>query len=315
MNLLPSKLFYVPNKDTYPPFKNGFYLEEYVFNYMRNNNIIYDNKGRLYLPILWTNFQIEGWFNSKKTEMQTILDNYIISNICNKGYFTVVQYDDGPLLKLPSNTIIYGACSGTIPIPLIYQDITNKLDNKYLEWNAKWNTTARTILCSFVGTNTHPIRIEMQNKLSNRSNFMFSYTKGWTSNVDSNKQTNFIETTLQSKFALAPRGYGRSSFRFFEIIKLGAIPIYIWDDIEWLPYMDIENIDYTKFSISINISNIDKLENILLNILATGQYITMLKELENIKNNKIFDLDYLCNYITNNTVNNAVNNAVNNTVI
>ena len=35
---------------------------------------------------------------------------------------------------------------------------------------------------------------------------------------------------LDSKFALAPRGFGRSSFRFFEIFKLGTIPIYVWND-------------------------------------------------------------------------------------
>jgi len=80
MNLLPSDLFYVKNKDTYPPFKNGLYLEEYFLDYMKQNGLTHDKTGRLYLPVLWTNFQIEGWFNSRKAEMQTILDNYIKNN-------------------------------------------------------------------------------------------------------------------------------------------------------------------------------------------------------------------------------------------
>jgi hypothetical protein len=75
--LLPSNLFYVKNKDTYPPFKNGLYLEEYFLEYMKKNNITHDINGRLYLPILWTNFQIECWFQQKKDKMQKILNDYI----------------------------------------------------------------------------------------------------------------------------------------------------------------------------------------------------------------------------------------------
>ena len=36
---------------------------------------------------------------------------------------------------------------------------------------------------------------------------------------------------------MAPRGYGRTSYRLAEIIQLGRIPVYIFDDFEWLPYL------------------------------------------------------------------------------
>ena len=39
-----------------------------------------------------------------------------------------------------------------------------------------------------------------------------------------------------SKFTLAPRGYGRSSFRFTETLQIGRLPVYIYDDYAWLPY-------------------------------------------------------------------------------
>ena len=48
--------------------------------------------------------------------------------------------------------------------------------------------------------------------------------------------------------------------RFYEISN---IPIYVWDDIEWLPYKTNR---CNKFCISINIKDIDKLEDILNNI-------------------------------------------------
>lgn len=72
------------------------------------------------------------------------------------------------------------------------------------------------------------------------------------------------QTTARSKFSLAPRGYGRSSFRFWEIYQLGSIPIYAFDDIKWLPYQ--EKIDYSKIAIVLQIADIDKLEEILDNI-------------------------------------------------
>jgi hypothetical protein len=41
---------------------------------------------------------------------------------------------------------------------------------------------------------------------------------------------------IDSRFNFAPRGYGRSSFRYAEIIQMGRIPIFLWDDIPWIPY-------------------------------------------------------------------------------
>ena len=287
--MINNNLFYCKNKDTYPPFKNGFYLEEYFLNKIQHEN---PEMRRKYIPALWTNFQIEGWFNSRKNEMQTELNTWFSQNPSENGYFTIVQYDDGPLLKLPKDTIVYGACSGDIPIPLIYEDKNNTLENY-----PRKSFNEKNILCSFVGNITanhiQPnVRQEMFNTLAHKPNFKLINSGGWTPSVNKNLQNIFIETTINSKFALAPRGYGRSSFRFYECFKLGTIPIYIWNDINWSPFQNV--IDYNKLCVVIHVSELDKLENKLLAI-TEEQYINMFNYYNEIKH--LFELEGMSNQI------------------
>ncbi len=245
----------------YPPFKNGLYLEEYFSE---------NNKKDNYIDVFWTNIQCNQTTN--KTEIQKLIDSKYNED---KQYFTIVQHDDGVLYKLPKNTIVFGAGgTGNIPLPLIYQDTTN-----YLETLPKKKFNEKSILCSFIGSTTHKVRHEMIKTLKNKENYYFS-TSNWTNNIKKGKMDLFVEKTLDSKFALAPRGYGRTSFRFYEILQLGSIPIYIWDDIEWL--YNKETIDYSKFCISINISKINELDTIIRNI-DEKKYNEMLEEYQKIK--------------------------------
>lgn len=278
-----SNNFYCKNKDTYPPFKNGLYLEEYFCT-----NYAYVNNKRKCIQCLWTNFQIEHDFNNKKESMNIELQKWIEDNPSEKGYFTVVQYDDGCLLNLPKNTLVFGACSGDIPIPLIYEDKKGLLVSKKVEKSFQ----EKDILCSFVGSNTHSVRSKLISLFNENKNFQLHVNGFWTPVVDISNQEKFVNITCQSKFCLAPRGYGRSSFRFFEILKLGSIPVYIWDDIEWLPYKD--EIDYSLFSISLNITEIEKLESILLSI-DEIKYNEMLNEYEKVKD--LFTLEGMSKWI------------------
>lgn len=287
--MINNVLFNCPNKDTYPPFKSGLYLEEFFFNTIQNE---VPSLNRTYIPVKWTNFQIEGWFQHRKNEMQNLLDEWVNNNPSVNGYFTIVQHDDGPLLTLPKNTIIYGACSGNIPIPLIYEDKNNTLNSyKKISFNEK------SILCSFVGNITSNgvmpnVRQCVFNKFNDNTNFKMINSGGWTPSVNQSLQDLFINTTIISKFALAPRGYGRSSFRFFECFQLGTIPIYIWNDINWGPFQNI--INYNKLCIVIHIDEINNLENKLLSITETD-YNNMLEYYNEIK--YLFELEGMSNQI------------------
>jgi hypothetical protein len=288
-NILTNQLFNCANKETYPPFKNGLYLEEYFFKKIINEN---PNLKRKYIPVKWTNFQIESWFQFKQKEMQDLLDEWVSNNPSKSGYFTIVQHDDGPFLNLPQNTIIYGACSGNMPIPLIYQDVHNRLIN-----TPKKSFKEKQILCSFVGniTGNHVqpnVRMIMKDTFEHNKKFVFFNSGGWTSSVNDNLQQAFIEITINSKFALAPRGYGRGSFRFFECFQLGTIPVYLWNDVEWLPFNKL--IDYKKLCVSLHVSQINNLETILETI-TKNDYNKMFKYYEKIK--YLFELEGMSNEI------------------
>jgi len=280
--MIDKTLFLCKNKDTYPPFKNGLYLEEYFVSKFNSNT------KRTYIPFTWTNFQIEHWFQSRKNEMQIQLDEWVKNNQNDNGYFTIIQYDDGCLLDLPKNTIVYGCCSGDIPIPLIYEDRNDMLMSRKIDKSFE----NKEILCSFVGSLTHHLRNTMINALKNDSDFVFETDPHWSPIVSSDKQNKFIEITCNSKFVLCPRGYGRNSFRFYEVLKLGSIPIYVWDDIEWLPYKD--DMDYDTFCISININEIHNLKNLLKSI-DCDKYNKMVSEYNERKH--LFTLDGLYDYI------------------
>jgi len=73
---------------------------------------------------------------------------------------------------------------------------------------------------------------------------------------------------------------------------LDTVPVYIWDDIEWLPYQDI--LDYSTFSISISKSNLPKLYDILSSI-SNETYETMVEQVK--KNRHWFQLEGMVEYI------------------
>jgi len=240
----------------------------------------------VYLPIFWTNLQNHPGFATNKAKYQVLLVQALSIMPPNTKYFTIVQHDDGPQLTIPSQTVVFGACTGTIPLPLIYEDTSHKLLTA--------PRLLKTMLASFVGTKTtHPLRGEMVRHLDGKQGIQCQGAPVWKVNVVEQDAARFVEWTLSSKFCLAPRGYGRSSFRFFEAMQLDTIPVYIWDDIEWLPYKDI--LDYSTFSISISQKDLPQLYDRLRSI-SDDTYRNMQQELLRVRHH--FTLEGMAEYIT-----------------
>jgi hypothetical protein len=60
----------------------------------------------------------------------------------------------------------------------------------------------------------------------------------------------------QSKFIMAPRGYGRNSFRIWETLQMGMVPIYIYTDFLWLPFYD--SINWSSIAIIVHLSEMNE---------------------------------------------------------
>jgi hypothetical protein len=304
--------WYIKEKIVYPPFKDGLYLEEYFFKKMAesiNANPVVDHNGRTYFPLFWTNYQLSPHASVSKlsTDIEEYMRTYPPVNP-DKGYFTLVQHDDGPLVQYPPNRMnatrspesvvgapyqiyVYGASN--CHIPLIYED-----QNRTLIRQPRPTFEEKHILCSFVGSITHRVRNIMLETFARESKpDVYIHTQNWTPNVLPPSANHFIEVTRYSKFTLAPRGYGVQSFRFYEAFELGSIPVYIHDQSKtdaslWLPYQN--RIDYHKICIIWHIDDIDTLIPYLRSITQV-QYDQMQANYHNVK--QMFTLDYMCESI------------------
>jgi len=200
-----------------------------------------------YVPIFWTDLylhtqslrftprQLERW----QSAAENLLDRQTANQRC---YFTVLEYDHmiWNWHKFPRNVAVFSAGGwGDIPIPL-------------LKGSPPFACPPKDIPLSFVGridgsSNATNVRGRMRDVLRDLAHF--TEGPGWR------------EIIGRSTFSLCPRGLGRTSFRLYEALSVGSIPIYLWDDLEWLPYRD--EIDWSEIAISLNIAEVDRLPRLL----------------------------------------------------
>ena len=262
-----------PNYPTYPPYHTGLYLEDYFMDFLFKNK---PNTGRYFIPVSWTSY-----YNNMMP--RNILQAFLNSLNQNLPYYVVCQHDDAPIEKLPPNTLIFSAggnYSGPncIPLPLICSSLK------------KPDKTDKDIFCSFVGSGTHEIRNELFKTWKDDKDFLFTQG-GWDIKVSEDKLNHFITVTNRSKFALCPRGYGKSSFRLYEAMQIGAVPVYVSDD-HYLPWTD--ELDWNDFCVLVQQKDIPNLKNILSSI-DDVKYNSMLN-----KAKQIYDTYFTLEGMTNN---------------
>src|SRR6266404_7012890 len=178
----------------YPSYHRGEYLEEYFFT---NWNHICDQFKRKYIDVFWTNiFSNTEVVGEAYPDIQPILDQELDPG---GTYFTICQFDAGPLESLPQDTTIFSSgCNrmhgNVVPIPLICSPIPkDSIPNN-----------DKTHFASFIGSLTHPIRDELITAFAGNKNYRFS-CGSWTSRVSDKSLQLFLDVTASSRFTLCPR--------------------------------------------------------------------------------------------------------------
>lgn len=203
----------------------------------------------VYLSIFWTDFGVSGGDKN-------LIDNYLTTLPKNITYFTVVQCDrgvgptqPGPCrYHFPVGLRIVGFLAGgssdsnsntfveRIPIPLLLRELPDM---------PKIN---RDLGVVFQGSYTHSVRTKLQELFSQQFKFM-SPSSDWARIIQ------------RSNFTLCPRGFGETSFRLAEVIRLGSIPIYVWQGQKWLPYQEL--IEWDMFAIVLPAEYIENLPQLV----------------------------------------------------
>lgn len=279
--ILDFKNLRVPaNYPVYPPYHTGDYLEEYFYKYYLKNKKAFDETGYTLIPVFWTNIYNTG-------TNRDLLQPYLNALPPDKKYFTVSQHDDAVLEKLPINTINFaaGGRSGGVPIPLICSPLPVNILN---------SNTSKEILCSFVGTisTTSGLRQRMYSILERDSEIYFCKPRWWTPTISQDNFKEFIDITQKSWFTLCPRGYGVQSFRFFEALQLGSIPIFIYNE-EWFPFKDF--IEWDDFCLRVHERDISKIPSIMRS-LSTSKREDLARAGQQIYQ-EYFTLEQTCKYI------------------
>jgi hypothetical protein len=268
----------------YPPYHEGKYLEQYFLDFYFKNLKEFEKLERQYIPVTWTDIFVKALY--MVPELQKALKNLDGS----KKYFTVSQHDEAPGLKLPLNTLNFSAGGNfpdTVPIPLICSEIKNK---PKLE---------KDIFASFVGSITdasngwgklaHTIRSKIVNILANNPDYLLK-PKNWSDSIEDEKKDLFLNVTARSKFTLCPRGYGATSFRLYEAMQLGSVPVYIYFQKPHLPF--INEINWHDICVLIDFDDIENLDSILKSI-SEEKYNSMVDKIKEIYP-KYFTLESTC---------------------
>lgn len=228
----------------YPP-SNMHEFERWFHDTLKPEEITGD---RIYLPIFWTSYWLKNGYGLKLRERQT-LQAFINSLDRNKKFFSICQYDDGPLVDFKDLDIkIFGMSGGRIdyPIPLLCQP------HKFQFLGIK-----KDIFCSFVGSDTHPIRRALIKEFEGKPDCYVTMKK--------HSLEDYCKILARSVFSLCPRGYGKSSFRISESIQYKAIPLYVSDEFinpynEPLPILQVPSEELGRVYRKLYIGNVELLQ-------------------------------------------------------
>lgn len=185
-------------------------------------------------------------------------------------YVTVSQADFGLVFndvdimkRFPNILVLSSGGYGHVPIPLLKGEVRRDRTCAKV-WPDKLphdpgadlclDAHSRTARVSFVGRphfGRHAVLDAVEKSFASSSS-----SSGVNPRLIRHRGPSWDRVVASSPFCLVPRGFGRTSFLMYEAIQLSVVPIYVWDDREWLPYRDL---DWDEMAISIQSSRLNTL--------------------------------------------------------
>jgi hypothetical protein len=217
--------------------------------------------GALFLRAAWTAAYLRPTAGAERGSLQAWVNaaaSHVAAGAAGPAFFTIVQHDDGVHQHaLPPGTLVFAAGgTGDVPLPLWYDDggLLASLGG------TRRGFGERPLLASFVGSVTHAARAAMVEALQRGCppDVLLRASGTWTPAPTGAQTAAFVTATLQSRFGLAPRGYGRTSFRVLEVARLGAVPVVVHDGEPWLPLTDV--VDWGAIAVLVHVSELPRLE-------------------------------------------------------
>jgi hypothetical protein len=216
----------------YPQYASDFGIEQDFLRFLKKNYPLTvespSEADFVYIPFFWTRYHLHNNYGeSGLNDLQEAADKITELGLPT---FTVCQYADGPLVSLDNCKIFLGSrkTAENLDAPLLASRLPNGIfldDSKFL--------------FNFIGRiDTHPIREELATSLE-------SLESGYV-RVDGVSPLHYSKILHQSEITLAPRGYGGSSFRFYEAIQAGSVP-WLIGDIDSRPFK--KQIEWNDFSL------------------------------------------------------------------
>ena len=210
-----------------------------------------------FVGVPWTDLRVHRGPNGTFADLETELAKHLQPG---RRYFTVLNHFQGSPVPLPDHLQVFsGGGIGHIPVPLLKDQLP-------------YYDGPRDILCSFMGRGLDEaqhgcdVRQRMYAALHNEQDIILDPSQGVVA---------FHNQLNRSIFSLCPRGSGPTSYRLYESLHVGSIPIYIWDQTLWLPYAD--ELDWSEIAIVMHIDEIDTLAATLRDIAADPDRVARMR--------------------------------------
>lgn len=257
-----------------PEINLNFVVEENLLYLGKvNNSVISQNKTFRKLKSEDINSEVEYTSLSEcdfiyfpeKIRKQTNLSNLInLSKSHNKKILLFYNDDNDEVFNF-ENSIIFRTSLHKSKKPKNYFSVPafcNDLKEECAYYTREKNITPTIGFC---GAITHNLREQVISKLKTSKNVISNFkirNNFWGGNVWGEiVRKEYIENTLDSDFVICVRGAGNFSYRLYETLCLGRIPLVIDTDID-LPFESY--INYDSLILKVPVKDLNKIDDYVL---------------------------------------------------